>query len=175
MGDLDDVEVQLVEDDDDLTTSDDMSAACEDIIKQNNYLYSPGDRKTLDKGGESGVSMFEADMNQYNLTTNKGFMKAVRASLQGEKHRNRTPTLARGRLIDTERKSIDREKQLRNMLQKDKVIVFNREVFQPWDHVPRFDFLECNLKTIMKEGDVVDRRRSVTKDAFIGNINQLKP
>lgn len=59
------------------------------------------------------------------------------------------------------------------MLKNDQVVVFSRDVLQPWDDIPRFDFLDCNLRTIVKEG-MPHVKKTATKDSFIGNINQLK-
>ena len=60
------------------------------------------------------------------------------------------------------------------MLKNDQVVVFSRDVLQPWDDIPRFDFLDCNLKTIVKEGMPYESGKKTQKDSFIGNINQLK-
>ena len=68
-----------------------------------------------------------------------------------------------------------REKQLRNMMQQDKVVVFQREVLRPWDGVPRFDFLDCNLKAAMNDGEEYESKHMLRLDKFIGAINQLKP
>ena len=46
-----------------------------------------------------------------------------------------------------------REKRLRQMMTHDKVVVFQRDVLKPWDGVPRFDFLDCNLKAVMNDAD----------------------
>ena len=60
------------------------------------------------------------------------------------------------------------------MLKNDQVVVFARGALQPWDDIPRFDFLDCNLKTIVKEGIPFESGKKTQKDSFIGNINQLK-
>lgn len=44
-----------------------------------------------------------------------------------------------------------REDALRLMLDNEKVVVFNRNVLEPWDGIPRLDFLDCNLKSAMNE------------------------
>ena len=69
---------------------------------------------------------------------------------------------------------MEKEKQLRDLLRRDKVVVFQREVLRPWDGIPRFDFLDCNLKTVFREGDEYKSNKTVTKDPFIGNINLMK-
>lgn len=44
-----------------------------------------------------------------------------------------------------------REDALRQLLDNEKVVVFNRNVLEPWDGIPRLDFLDCNLKSAMNE------------------------
>ena len=53
-------------------------------------------------------------------------------------------------------------------------MVFARDQLHPWDDIPRFDFLDCNLKMVVKEGIPYESAKKTQKDTFIGNINQLK-
>ena len=72
-------------------------------------------------------------------------------------------------------KRATRENELRALMQKNKVVVFQRDVLEPWDGVPRFDFLNCNLQAVLKDKEEFKSQHTNRKDSFIGNINQLKP
>lgn len=61
------------------------------------------------------------------------------------------------------------------MMKDNKVVVFQRDVLEPWDGLPRFDFLDCNLQTVLKAREEFRSSHKLRKDRFIGNINQLKP
>ena len=61
------------------------------------------------------------------------------------------------------------------MMRNNRVVVFQRDVLEPWDGLPRFDFLDCNLSNFCKPGEEFRSRHTLRKDKFIGNINQLKP
>ena len=47
-------------------------------------------------------------------------------------------------------------------------------MLHPWDNIPRFDFLECNLANIFTASEPYQTKKKTNKDRFIGNINQLK-
>jgi len=51
------------------------------------------------------------------------------------------------------------------------VVVFQREVLKPWDGVPRFDFLDCNLKAVVNDSDDFKSNHMTRMDRFIGAIN----
>ena len=63
---------------------------------------------------------------------------------------------------------------MRERFEKNKVIVFPASALQPWDNVARFNFLECNLKEVVDKGLPFKKDKVITKDTFVGQINQLK-
>ena len=44
-------------------------------------------------------------------------------------------------------------------------------MLDPWDALPRFDFLDCNLATVLKEAKEFESKHTKRMDDFIGNIN----
>lgn len=105
------------------------------------------------------------------------FIQAV--SHQMAKDRKRRMTLTDSKQIEISTKkhhrTTQRNDQLQELLTKDQVIVFPRKILQPWDDIPRFDFLDCNLRNIVNDDDAYQKKKKPKKDTFIGNINQLKP
>ena len=124
------------------------------------------------ESSQSSQDASETNADNFNLTTETGFINAVKKEMRKvQKTRYRTPnTQTRQQKAQRERRS-ERQRQLRDILSKDSVVVFSREAFKPWDDIPRFDFLDCNLKQVMKEGEERERTKVSFKDSFIGNIN----
>ena len=68
-------------------------------------------------------------------------------------------------------KYYERSQQLRDILGKNVVVVLPRDVIHPWDNVPSFDFLECNLTDISKNPEGYKKKKTAIKDTFVGSIN----
>lgn len=112
-------------------------------------------------------------MNPLDLISEDSFLSAVRTTMQ---RKTRTPAADVSRQASASRVELEeREKQLRTMMKSNKVVVFQRDVLTPWDRVPRFDFLDCNLGTVMQEKEEFKSKNVVRMAKFIGDINQLKP
>ena len=45
---------------------------------------------------------------------------------------------------------------------------------EPWDHIPRFQFLECDLATLKKETAEYHSQRKHMKERFVGGVNLQK-
>ena len=103
-----------------------------------------------------------------DLISDDNFVTAMKQSMQKD---SKTPSALARRHAKSQQGRKLKEEQLRNMMKDHKVIVFQRDVLEPWDGLPRFDFLDCNLATVLKEAKEFESKHTIRKDAFIGNIN----
>ena len=63
-----------------------------------------------------------------------------------------------------------RTDQLRNLLAQNKIVIFPSEKIHAWDHLPRFKFLEADLRRLKNTKKSENRKRQQTlKDSFIGS------
>ena len=59
-------------------------------------------------------------------------------------------------------------------LEHDKVVVFPRKALKPWDNMLSFSFLDFNPNQSGNDGLDHRNEKLKTKDAFVGQINQVK-